>query len=204
MYRAKLLIIVALFVGTVESGPATFEDLIDLINTTSSIYVYASTYATYMYDNPVTCMFYRKKDLSDTHFEFRLRYRADWRTFDYSVHAKLGDDPEVGGPYMEPNFWPDDANFTTRQKENSVSGGIESEPARKTLVAYIREQHCGVFTLPRKGKNHCELHLWEEAIIKDGLYHHVDFTCLKYFQARCGYRWPTVITYTLTCHNSEK
>ncbi|XP_075551238.1 uncharacterized protein LOC142584832 isoform X7 [Dermacentor variabilis] len=152
MYRAKLLIIVALFVARVESGPATFEDLLDLINTTSSIYVYASTYATYMYDNPVTCMFYRKKDLSDTHFEFGLRYKADWRTYDYPVRAKLGDDPVVGGPYMEPNFWPDDRNFTTRRKENSISRDIEqSEPARKTLVAYIREQHCGVFTLPRKG-----------------------------------------------------
>ncbi|XP_075551235.1 uncharacterized protein LOC142584832 isoform X4 [Dermacentor variabilis] len=182
MYRAKLLIIVALFVARVESGPATFEDLLDLINTTSSIYVYASTYATYMYDNPVTCMFYRKKDLSDTHFEFGLRYKADWRTYDYPVRAKLGDDPVVGGPYMEPNFWPE-----------------QSEPARKTLVAYIREQHCGVFTLPRKGKNHCELHLWEDAIIKEDRYHHVDFTCLKYFQAWCGYHWPTIITYTLTC-----
>ncbi|XP_075551237.1 uncharacterized protein LOC142584832 isoform X6 [Dermacentor variabilis] len=173
MYRAKLLIIVALFVARVESGPATFEDLLDLINTTSSIYVYASTYATYMYDNPVTCMFYRKKDLSDTHFEFGLRYKADWRTYDYPVRAKLGDDPVVGGPYMEPNFWPDDRNFTTRRKENSISRDI--------------------------GKNHCELHLWEDAIIKEDRYHHVDFTCLKYFQAWCGYHWPTIITYTLTC-----
>ncbi|XP_075551239.1 uncharacterized protein LOC142584832 isoform X8 [Dermacentor variabilis] len=153
---------------------------VQLINTTSSIYV--------------------KKDLSDTHFEFGLRYKADWRTYDYPVRAKLGDDPVVGGPYMEPNFWPDDRNFTTRRKENSISRDIEqSEPARKTLVAYIREQHCGVFTLPRKGKNHCELHLWEDAIIKEDRYHHVDFTCLKYFQAWCGYHWPTIITYTLTC-----
>ncbi|XP_049527785.1 uncharacterized protein LOC125947339 [Dermacentor silvarum] len=200
MYRAKLIFIVALVVGAVESGPATFNDLLDFFNTTSRIYVYATTYVTYIYDNPVTCIWYSKKYLNDTCLTFNIRYKADWRTYDMPVNAKLGDDPDVGGPYMEPNFWPKETTFRTREKARDFSTDKdESVPARRTLFFNLRDLQCAVFTMPRRGKIHCELHLWESAIIKEGPYHHVNFTCLKHFQALCG-DWPTCITYTHSCN----
>ncbi|XP_037579649.2 uncharacterized protein LOC119462377 [Dermacentor silvarum] len=154
-----------------------------------------------MYGYPVTCFRYSKEYLNNTHFKFRLRYNADWRTYDNPVNAKLGYDRETGGPYMELDFWPKETTFRTREKGKDLYRDIdESVPARRTLFIYLRDLQCGVFTMARKGKNHCELHLWESAIIKEGPYHHVNFTCLKYFQALCG-GWPTCITYTRSCNN---
>ncbi|XP_054922264.1 uncharacterized protein [Dermacentor andersoni] len=106
MYRVTLTVVMALFVGTSEADHVTSKDLQELLNTHVPVYVYASSYMTYVFGDALTCIYYKNRQLSQTYAKFELYYKVESQRFNVTIYAILGDDPEVGLPYMQPLFWP--------------------------------------------------------------------------------------------------
>uniref|UniRef100_A0A224YGY3 Lipocalin n=1 Tax=Rhipicephalus zambeziensis TaxID=60191 RepID=A0A224YGY3_9ACAR len=175
---------------------------VKLLNTSSRIHAYASSYMMYMYGDSLTCINYFTLQVSNRVFKAKFRFRAGHNWFDKEAYGKLGNDTETGEPYMEPLFWPG-TDPNAYENEGGFSKQRERpQSAKKYLKFYDNDNHCGVFTLRRNGKQHCELHVWRRNIIEEGpYYYYLNESCMVSYHQICGEEKPTVTLYTGACTN---
>ncbi|XP_075752204.1 uncharacterized protein LOC142817981 isoform X1 [Rhipicephalus microplus] len=186
MYSTKLIIVMGLCVGGIGAQNASFQDLLDLLNTTLKIYVYATSYLMYRLPNEVTCLYYSKLDLQEMFFRVDVNYNVGSQRYSKEVTGVLRNDTPTGDPVMQPYSWPGPFPFAPRH-----------------LKYYDKKNHCGVFLLNVTGQTHCELHIWETGIKKEDNFYSVRKICLRSYNIFCGGEKPMVIMYTSNCDTNE-
>ncbi|XP_037280875.1 uncharacterized protein LOC119174158 isoform X1 [Rhipicephalus microplus] len=183
MYNVALLILIIFCLDDTQAQNASYRDLLHLLNTTSRIYVYYTSYMMYKNNDALTCLYYLKDVLTETFFRVDLNYNRYDERFSREVTGILGNDTK-GDPFMQPFSWPG-----------------PWPPMPKVLKYYDSRHHCGVFLLQVAGTMQCELHIWEGDIIKKEQYfYNIKKTCITFYNKICGGEKPTVTMYTTNCY----
>ncbi|XP_075551412.1 uncharacterized protein LOC142584936 isoform X2 [Dermacentor variabilis] len=113
---------------------ASLQKLLELLNTTESIYVYTISYG--------QCKYYNKLYLNSSHYDFELT-EVDYTLKKQNLSAELSDDPRFPtAPDMTVSQWNGEENVTL------------------TLIHYGPREKCGIFTyLDSSSTRHFELHI---------------------------------------------
>ncbi|XP_075752203.1 uncharacterized protein LOC119174158 isoform X3 [Rhipicephalus microplus] len=105
MYNVALLILIIFCLDDTQAQNASYRDLLHLLNTTSRIYVYYTSYMMYKNNDALTCLYYLKDVLTETFFRVDLNYNRYDERFSREVTGILGNDTK-GDPFMQPFSWP--------------------------------------------------------------------------------------------------
>ncbi|XP_037579498.2 uncharacterized protein LOC119462222 isoform X1 [Dermacentor silvarum] len=171
-----------------DRGSAVFQDLLDMLNTTKKIYIYASTVRIDKDLGKENYTYYTKVYLNETDYDFKLFVPGFSRrnsrngnndaalggVHPYDLHAKLRNcTQEAGlpGPCMNVPNWPERGNIT------------------KILWQYNPEGLCGIFFYFYQGHQICEIDIREDGL--PGHTHDIFHVCQTMFSYICEHNSAT-------------
>uniref|UniRef100_L7LQY0 Putative salivary lipocalin n=1 Tax=Rhipicephalus pulchellus TaxID=72859 RepID=L7LQY0_RHIPC len=177
---------------------AAFSDLLNMLNTTQRIYIFARRAVHYKAFDTEAYTYYTKIALNETDYMFKLvipsRDRTNWRRASddtgrsrpiiYNLHAKLANCTETqvpAGPCMQVPNWPGLDNVT------------------KVLWQYDYQGQCGIFLFWKYDRRYCELHIREEGLPGPHT-HDIYHVCQTLYRYTCEYNSSVPVGYNVSMH----
>uniref|UniRef100_A0A023FTU5 Lipocalin-2 1 n=1 Tax=Amblyomma cajennense TaxID=34607 RepID=A0A023FTU5_AMBCJ len=180
MNSFTIAVFLALGVTALGYTPSV-DDLYKALNTTGRIWTVLRSYKRFTGTKEHTCVSVENPILTKTSYEFDQYYKVDGTRIRHHLYGEFT--RGAYGPVLTVR------NETGRQ-------GIPY-----TLRYWNEDKHCGFLTFPNieNGEYECELHVWEQELVRDDA-NPRNFPCEDKYQDFCGHGRKHIV-YARDCLN---